>query len=100
MDEKKIFSYVSFAIKAGQVVYGIDNLKITKNHIYCVILSKTASQNLMDNVLRFCEKHNIPFVCTVTHTIDELAHTKNCKVLGITNPNIAKQIIYLKTSKE
>lgn len=99
MDEKKIFVYVNFAIKSGEIVYGIDNLKSTRFHIYCAILSKNASQNLKDNAFRFCESNNIPCISTQNYSIDELAHTHNCKLIGITNLNIAKQIIYL-TNKE
>lgn len=96
MDEKKMFNYVSFAIKSGEVVFGIDNIKTAKVKPTCIILSKNASQNLKDSVLRFCEDKNVPYINLQEYEIDQLAHTTNCKVIGITNINIAKQVLYLK----
>ena len=96
VDEKKIFSYVNFAIKAKDVVYGIDNIKTSRANISYIILSKTASKNLLDATTRFCQQKNIPYLITIKYTLDELLHTNNCKVIGITNQNIAQQIIYLK----
>lgn len=96
VDEKKIFSYVNFAIKAKEVVYGIDNIKTSRANISYIILSKTASKNLLEATTRFCQQKGIPFAITKEYTLDELMHTNNCKVIGVTNQNIAQQIIYLK----
>lgn len=100
MDEKKIFSYVNFAVKSGEVVYGIDNIKACKKHIFCVILSPTATQNLEDAVNNFCTKTNVLMLKLKQNTIDDLLHTKNCKVVGLTNQSISKQIEYLNSLEE
>ncbi len=100
MDEKKIFSYVNFAVKAGDVVYGIDNIKQTKKHIYCVILSITATQNLTHSVTNFCNKLDLPLIILQQSSVDGLLHTNNCKVIGLTNESLARQIVYLNSLEE
>ena len=100
MNEKKIFSYINFAIKAGNIVYGIDNIKATKKPVYCVVLCKSATKNLIDTAKNYCIKQNVPYIATTDSTIDDYMHTKNCKVVGITNKDISQQIIYLNSIEE
>ena len=38
---KKILTYLNFAIKAGELVYGIDNIKSEKKQVCCVLIDKT-----------------------------------------------------------
>ena len=100
MNEKKVFSYVNFAVRAGNVVYGIDNLKTTKHIVYCVLLCNTASPNMQKMVTNYCKQQNIPCYTVVDSTIDSYLHTKNCKLIGITNKDLSQQIIYLNSLEE
>ena len=100
MDEKKIFSYVNFAKKSNEILYGIDNIKASKRAVSCIILSNNASQNLKDSIDRYCISKNVPCIHISNATIDEYLHTTNCKVIGILNPNISKQIVYLYNVEE
>ncbi len=82
--------YLGLAIRAGAVVYGIDKILQNKN-IYLVLIDYTATENLQAKVLNFVKKNNIPKI-DLDNKIDEIIKSNNCKVIGITNENLAKQI--------
>lgn len=88
----KILTYINFAIKSGQIVYGIDNIKAAKQKMTCVLFDSTATSRLENTIKTFCETKNILYA-QLDVSIDELLKTKNCKVLGICNENLSKQII-------
>ena len=91
----KILTYLNFAKKSGTIIFGIDNIKASKNKLFCVLLSCDASQNLITSTKNFSETNNISFM-QLDGTIDELLKTTNCKVIAISNQSLAEQILKLK----
>ena len=96
MDEIAISKYVGLAIRAGNVVYGIDNIKKFSKKINLIIYCHTASTNLQKSLSRLVQVNGLPVVQLAEHTLDSLIHTTNCKAIGITNPHLAEQIKLLK----
>ena len=92
MNVNSILSYINFARKAGDVLYGIDNIKSSKKYIYCILIDDSATENLQTTVQNFCERFKIPCI-KLSAKLDDVLKTKNCKVLGILNQNLAQQII-------
>lgn len=99
MKQNKIITFLNFAKKAGNIVYGMDNLKEIRKKLFCVVVDYTASENLISKVTSFCKIKNIALI-NVQFSLDEAMHTKNCKVLGVCNEMLGKQIIQLNKIEE
>ena len=99
MNQNKTITFLNFAKKAGDIVYGMDNIKETRKKLFCVVVDYTASENLISKITNFCEKKNIELI-SVRFLLDEVMRTKNCKVLGVCNEALGKQIIQLNKIEE
>ena len=85
----KIDVYIGFAIKSGKILFGIDNVKLSRKRIYLLLLCRTASDNLKKEAYRFAENKNIQLFET-EETIESLTHKNNCKLAAILDENLAK----------
>ncbi|MCL2540665.1 MAG: hypothetical protein FWE53_04565 [Firmicutes bacterium] len=95
MDNAALAKYVGLAIKAGYVVFGIDNIKTLKNlKNTAVILCPSASENLKKNAVRL-ETEGCRLIRLDGISIDELIKTTNCKLLCVVNTELSKVIISL-----
>lgn len=91
MPESKLKTYVGFALRSGSVVFGLDNLTKSFKKIFCVLCDRTASENTQLMAKKFCEQKKIDF--KQLKNIDEVFGTTNCKVVGLTNKELSKQIL-------
>jgi len=92
MNEEVASRYIGLAIRSGEIIYGLDKLKEKPHLVKLIICSYSASPNLFASLSNLSTKYNIPLCQLKDFTIDELIKTENCKAIGITNPNLAKQI--------
>lgn len=88
----KIKSYLGLCIKSGAVVIGQDKLKATKKYPKLLVLSPNATQNLKDLTIRLMDKFHCDCIIT-NQNLEELISIPNCKLLGVTNPNLATAIV-------
>ena len=89
MAQNKIFSYVGFAIKAGKVKYGVDNIICAKKAPAVILISSDLSDNSLKQLEKYMTAH------ASEHFIVDLKAIlpgKNCKALGITDTNLADAI--------
>lgn len=92
MSKKKIDTYIRFAIKSRSLIYGIDNIKKGIKQIKVIIADKTLSENSLDKARLLCSRNNIPLIIS-EEELNNLLNTDNCKIIGITNINMAEAII-------
>ena len=92
--EIEISRYIGLAQRANGVVYGLDNIKKTEN-ISLLLACSTASEKLYEELCFIAQKQNIPVYKMDYVTLDQILHTENCKVVGITNNHIATQIEFI-----
>lgn len=87
--ENKLAAYIGFAIKAGKVMWGIDNI-IGKKKLPLVILKdKTLSQNSAKKLALFAESKKIRLI--ECENLDKYT-AREAKVIGISEPNLAAAI--------
>ena len=88
MKTEKIRSYVGFAIKAGKVKIGIDNILSAKKNPFVVLYDEKLSDNSKRKLLSGCEK-------TVVYSapMSEIMPGKNCLAIGVCEKNLATAII-------
>jgi ribosomal protein L7Ae-like RNA K-turn-binding protein len=92
MSKNKIDTYIRFAIKSRSIIYGIDNIKKGIRQIKIIIADKTLSENSLDKAGLLCNKNNIPLVIS-EEELNNILNTENCRIIGITNRNMAEAII-------
>lgn len=84
--------YFNLAKKAGAVVYGIDEISKCRRKVYLIVLSeKQATQNLIEKVNNYIAKKNTKLI-KLNDDLNAFLNTNNCKVIGLTNENLANQI--------
>lgn len=91
MTEGKIVSYLGFSIKAGKLVFGLDNAEKLKRG--CLLLY---GQNLADNSKKHAQAVADRLACPVLiyrGELGELLHRPGCKVAVVTDRNLADAIV-------
>ncbi len=92
--ENKVSTYLGFAIKSNNIIYGIDNLRDYNKKLYLIILCKTANDKSLTIAKNLREKNkNCTVMTTNDNTLSELLHLDNCKMIGIKNHSLAQAII-------
>jgi len=92
--EVEISRYIGLAQKANGVVYGLDNIKKTEN-VALLLACSTSNEKLYEELCYISQKQNIPVYRMEYMTLDQILHTENCKVVGITNNHLASQIEFI-----
>ncbi len=92
--EIEVSRYIGLAQKAKQIVYGLDNLKKAEG-VHLILICSTASEKMYEELVYISQKYNIPLYKMEYITLDQVLHTENCKVVGITNNHLATQIEYI-----
>ena len=87
--QTRLSSYVGYAIKSRNVVFGVENI-ICNKKINVILTDISLSENSYDKISVFAKKNNIKNFKT---KIEELYKGKNCKAMGITDINLSKAII-------
>ncbi len=90
MVNAKIKSYIGFAIKSNQVVFGVDNLEVFRKKIHLIIVSDNISEKSMNRLKLVSQNKDAEIL--VFSDVEGLTCRKNCKALGITNFELAKAI--------
>lgn len=89
--ESKIKAYLGFAIRSGNVVFGYDNLIVSKKTPLLTLICKSQNEKVTNKVLNFCEKKNIECI-KLDIVLGEMIG-RNCKVIGVFDKNLAAAII-------
>ncbi len=88
----KISSYVGFAIKSRNVLVGQSIIKQNRDkQIYCILLCKSASENLVNLANNVANKQNCEVI--TVNNLEEITHKDGIKIIAITDENLGKAII-------
>ena len=83
----KIKSYIGFAIKSGQIVYGVDNILKKKSRL--IIYSDQLGESSAQKLISYAQKLNLPAIKLNDTYIKELV-SEGVKALALTNIDLAK----------
>lgn len=92
--EMEISNYIGLAQRANGVVYGLDKIKQTDS-VVLLLACSTSSEKLYEELCYISQKQNIPVFKLDYVVLDQILHTDNCKVVGITNNHLASQIEFI-----
>ena len=91
MNVNKIKAYIGFAIRSGDIIYGVDNIRTKKSDL--VIISDSIAESSKNKCLQASIKYNGVFKEVSDKTIIEILNNENIKAFGIRNKELAKAII-------
>jgi ribosomal protein L7Ae-like RNA K-turn-binding protein len=85
----KARSYIGFAVKAGKVKYGYDNIEGARKPPKLILMYSGCAERTLKSTAAYAEKSSCPLI-----VIDELpVKGRDCKVLGVYEQELAKAII-------
>lgn len=84
----KFASMVGFAKRAGKIVIGYDALRSARR-VKLLAVGDTASENLTENMVKLSRKFDVPLVYA---TGLETLVGGNCKAMGVTDANMAREM--------
>lgn len=89
MTTDKVATLIGFAMRAGKVVFGTDNIEVCrKKHL--VIFDKTLSQSSQEKLIRIVGKTPI---LRSDVLMKDVTHREGCKALAITDKQMAQAIL-------
>lgn len=93
MQINKLRAYVGFAVKSGNIVFGVDQIKACKKQIKLVLACNTLSSNALDKLYRHCSLNNLKLVIIQSpYTLDSIVGRENCKAIAILDEHLAQAI--------
>lgn len=89
MKKNALNSYIGFAIKSRHISIGLENV-VGNRKSFVILYDKSLGKSSMEKLRYYMEKTSIKGYCV---TVEDYYPSKNCKVLGITDKNLASAII-------
>ncbi len=87
-----IRSYLGFAVRSGNILYGIDSIQASNKKKYAMVICRSASENLVGKATAYANKNNIPLIYS-EEPLEFNVNRFNCKLIAITDVNLAKAVI-------
>ena len=84
----KIFTYLGFAKKSGNLCIGANSLARLKKRAYLMISCKTATDNARKDSEKFAKAFGCPLYTSGEFTLED-----ECKTLAVTDEALANAII-------
>ena len=85
----KIVTYISFALKSGKVIFGMDDIIKSKKNIGAILYKKDLSEK---NLNKIKDKKNMPCLL-LSEELDNFERLKGAKVIMITDKNLSDAIV-------
>ncbi len=91
--QRRIKTYIGFAIKSRNIVYGADMTLMGKKRQYLILFADSINRTSKSRLLSYCESKNIPILTLEEKIMEEYVNKINCKCVAITDKNLAEAII-------
>ncbi len=89
----KIDCYINFAVRAGKVIWGVDNLERAKRTPHLILVDESLGANSAKQLSLYCQRKNTMSLTLPTDYLNNLLKRINIKVLSITDESLANAII-------
>ncbi len=89
----KIDCYINFAVRAGKVIWGVDNLERAKRTPNLILVDESLGANSAKQLSLYCQRKNTMSLTLPTDYLNNLLKRSNIKVLSITDESLANAII-------
>lgn len=92
LETSKIKSYLSFSIRSGKIIFGVDNLFQAKHKPNLVLICSLQNEKVTNKIIKFCDSSNIAYIKLEQLILADLIGRDNCKVVGLLDNNLAEAI--------
>lgn len=92
MKVDKLKAYLGFAIKSGNVIFGVDKLFESKKTPVLTLVCHTQNEKVYGKIEKFCNLNKINLIKLSNLTLSDLVGRDNCKVISILDINLAQAI--------
>ncbi|MDE7079236.1 MAG: hypothetical protein K2O95_03885 [Clostridia bacterium] len=89
----KIDCYINFAVRAGKVIWGIDNLERSKIAPLIVLYDTTLGANSAKQLCEYTEKKRVKTLALPENYLNSVLKREKVKVLSITDVSLATAIL-------
>lgn len=89
----RINTFVGFAVRAGKIVWGTDNVLAWKKKLRLILASENVSENALEKLRRYAESKPADLKVLGSDAVAELTHRDGVKVIGITDKNLSDAIV-------
>ena len=84
MQINKLRTYVGFAVKSGNIIFGVDQIKDSKKNIKLILACNTLSDNTMSKLSSYStQKHIELHIIEKPCTLSDIVGRENCKAVAI-----------------
>lgn len=91
MQNAKCRTFVGFSIKSKQILFGLDFVVVSKKVKY-VYYTDSLGDSSKGKLLIYLERSKVPSTCITDAEMEWLISRQGCKVIGLTNGNMCKEI--------
>ena len=93
MQINKLLTYVGFAVKSGNIIFGVDQIKDSKKNIKLILACNTLSDNTMSKLSSYStQKHIELHIIEKPCTLSDIVGRENCKAVAIIDEHLADAI--------
>lgn len=89
MKKNALNSYIGFAIKSRHILIGLENI-VSNKKSFVILFDISLGKNSMEKLNTYMSRTSVKGYCV---NVEEYYPSRNCKVLGITDRNLASAII-------
>ena len=90
---EKIRAYLGFCLRAGKILFGVDDLEVYRKKIHLILVDESIAENSLKRVHKANETFNAPVLTFQSGLLGELLHRPTVKAVAIKDFNLAKAIL-------
>ena len=90
---EKVSAYLGFCLRAGKVIFGVDDIEGYKKKIYLVIADGSLEDNSLKRLLAASKRLSSPLLTTKEGLLGELLHRPTVKAIAIKDYNLSAAIL-------
>lgn len=89
----KAETYIGFSIKSGKIVWGLDNVIISRKPIKLILICSSLGENSEKKLLTYASGKAIKVLKLTDRLLEDVVNKTNCKVIGLTDAHLAQAVI-------
>lgn len=91
--QEKISCYIGFSVKAGKIIYGLDDLLKFPYKAKVVLISDDLTENSLKKLDTIKNKYfDLKIYKIIEPILEDLVHKKNCKLIALTDAELSKAV--------
>ncbi len=90
---EKIRAYLGFCLRAGKILYGVDDLEVYRKKIHLILVDESLAENSLKRVRKANETFKAPLLTFQSGLLGELLYRPAVKAVAIKDFNLAKAIL-------